>query len=235
MNLKKQVIGIIGAMREEITPLLEYYKEYETISYANNEFYKINFNDNIIIIVQSKIGKVFSSITSSILIEKFKVDKVLFTGVAGGISKDLKIGDLMYASSVCQHDFDITAFGHKPGYIPDAGIFIDADYNLISIAKKVANELDINLKKGIIATGDQFISSNEKRDFIVKNFNASAIEMEGAAVGFTCNTLNIPFFILRSISDTANDEANINFDEFVKVAAVNSANFIMKMVERLLK
>lgn len=230
----KQVIGIIGAMKEEITPLLEYYKEYETIKYANNEFYKININGNEIVIVQSKIGKVFSSITASILIEKFKVEKVLFTGVAGGVSDDLKVGDVMYATSVCQHDFDISVFGHKIGHIPDAGIFINGDTSLIEIAKSVANDLDINLKSGIVATGDQFISSNEKRDFIVKNFNASAIEMEGASVGLTCSTLNIPFFILRAISDTANDEANISFDEFVKIAAKTSANFMIKMIKKIL-
>jgi adenosylhomocysteine/aminodeoxyfutalosine nucleosidase len=226
-------IGIMGAMVEEIEPLLEFFKEYETIEYAKNRYYKTNYNGHDIVIAYSKIGKVFASLTATIMIEKFGVEKLLFSGVAGAIDSSLKIGDLIVAKGLVQHDLDITAFGHPYGYVPEGEVCILADEELLKISKDVAKELNLELKEGIIATGDQFIASNEKKEWIEKTFKAQALEMEGASVAVVCDALNVPFFILRAISDSADMDAGFDFDEFLKSSAKVSADFIVKMVEKI--
>lgn len=230
---EKQTYGIIGAMREEIEPLLSYYEDYETIKHANNEYYLVELKDKRIIICQSKIGKVFAAMTTTILIEKFNCFKILFTGVAGGVNPNLKVGDLIVAEKTCQHDFDITAFSHPHGYIPDLGEFVVSDKNLINLAKKISQKNNIDLKIGTIATGDQFISSKDKKNWIANTFNADAIEMEGASVAQVCENYNIKYLIIRSISDTAEDNAGINFDEFMEMAAQRSAKFLIEIINNL--
>jgi len=226
-------IGIMGAMVEEIEPLLEFFKEYETIEYAKNRYYKTNYNGHDIVIAYSKIGKVFASLTATIMIEKFGVEKLLFSGVAGAIDSSLKIGDLIVAKGLVQHDLDITAFGHPYGYVPEGEVCILADEKLIKISKDVAKDLNLELKEGIIATGDQFIASSEKKEWIEETFKAQALEMEGASVAVVCDALNVPFFILRAISDSADMDAGFDFDEFLKSSAKVSADFIVKMVEKI--
>lgn len=226
-------IAIMGAMIEEIEPLLEYFKEYKVVEYANNKFYEIRYKNLDLVIANSKIGKVFASLTATIMIEKFGCEKLLFTGVAGGISDDLKIGDLIFADKLCQHDVDITAFGHPYGFIPESEVFINTDKNLLNLADKILSKEGIKLRKGIIVTGDQFIASKDKKDWIRKTFNGDALEMEGASVAVVCNSLKIPFLILRSISDIADMDANFDFDEFLKKSAKTSSKFIISMIDEL--
>ncbi len=226
-------IGIMGAMVEEIEPLLKYFNNIEVVEYAKNRYYKAKYNSYDIIIAYSKIGKVFASLTATIMIEKFGVEKLLFSGVAGAINPNLKIGDLIVAKGLCQHDLDITAFGHPYGYVPEGEVCIYADKELIKLSKSVAKELGIELKTGIIATGDQFIASQERKEWIGSTFQADAIEMEGASVAVVCDALNVPFFILRAISDSADMDAGFDFDEFLKSSAKISAEFIIKIVKLL--
>ena len=227
------MIAILGAMQEEITPILEMVGEYKTTEYANNKFYEANYKGNDLVIAYSKIGKVNAAITATLMIEKFKASKLLFTGVAGSLDESLKIGDMLYATSLVQHDLDITAFGHPYGFVPGTSIFVKSDETLNELAKNVASKKDMNLNSGIIATGDQFICDNEKKEWIKKIFNASATEMEGASVALVCETLGVPFFILRAISDGAGNEAEFDFDKFLQDSANVSAKFILEMVESL--
>jgi adenosylhomocysteine/aminodeoxyfutalosine nucleosidase len=224
-------IAILGAMEEEIEPLLSHFGEYETIEYAENKFYKANYKGLELVVAYSKIGKVFATMTTSILIEKFKCEKLLFSGVAGGINPELKIGDLIIGTGLCQHDLDITEFGHPHGYVPGGEVCTLADESLVAIAKDVAESKSIPVKTGIIATGDQFVACNDKKCFIQEKFEADALEMEGAAVAVTCKTLGVPFFVLRAISDTADMDAGFSFDEFLKSSAKNSADFIVSMLD----
>ena len=224
-------VAIMGAMPEEIEPLLAQVEKINRVEYANNIYYEATYKGKEVVIAYSKIGKVFASLTATILIEKFGCNKLLFSGVAGAISPELKIGDLIIANSLCQHDLDITAFGHPYGYVPEGQVCIHTDKNLCKIAKEVAKKNNLELKEGIIATGDQFVSSVDRKDFISKTFNAHAIEMEGASVAVVCDALNVPFFILRAISDSANEEADIDFDAFLKSSAKISADFILDMVD----
>ena len=167
------------------------------------------------------------------MVEKFKASKLLFTGVAGSLDESLKIGDMLYATSLVQHDVDITAFGHPHGYVPETSIFIKSDDALNALASSVAAEKGIELKGGIIATGDQFICDNAKKEWLKATFKADAAEMEGASVALVCESLGVPFFVLRAISDEAGGSAEFDFDKFLQDSANVSAQFMLAMIERL--
>jgi len=227
-------IGIMGAMVEEIKPILDLVDEIETeIDYANNKYYKAKYNNTNLIIAYSKIGKVNSALTAATMIEKFEIDMLLFSGVAGAINENLKIGDLIVATKLCQHDLDITAFGHPYGYVPESKVFVETNEKLNNIAKSVAKKLNIKLLEGIIATGDQFIADPKRKEWIKETFNADAIEMEGASVGFVCDSLGVPFFVLRAISDSADMDAGFDFDKFLEGSAKESAKFLIEMLEEI--
>jgi adenosylhomocysteine/aminodeoxyfutalosine nucleosidase len=226
-------LAIMGAMEEEITPLLEYFTDIKKNEYANNIYYECKLDNLDVVIAYSKIGKVFSTLTASTMIQKFGCDTLLFSGVAGGINPELKIGDLIVASKLSQHDLDITAFGHPHGYVPGGEVFVNTDENLKKIALDVAKENNIKIIEGIIATGDQFVCDEKRKEFISNTFNADALEMEGASVAVVCDALDVPCLILRAISDTADMDAGFNFDEFLESSAKNSAKFLMRIVKKI--
>ncbi len=226
-------IAIMGAMREEIEPILAAVGDYTSEEYAGNIFYSANYAGHELIIAYSKIGKVFSAITASVMLERYGAKALLFSGVAGGISKDLKIGDLIMASALCQHDVDITAFGHPYGFIPEGSVMIESDGDLRSLASEIAVDMGIDLYEGIIATGDQFVAFSERKTWIEKTFHADALEMEGGSVACVCHNFGVPFFVLRAISDSADGEAGMDFDTFLQSSAQVSAKFILEMVKRL--
>ena len=227
-------LAIMGAMEEEIEPLLSHFDSVNVVDFANNKYYEVNYKGLDIVIAYSKIGKVFASLTATTMIEKFGCETLLFSGVAGGINPELKIGDLIIADKLCQHDLDITAFGHPHGFVPGGQVFVETSKALNDIAKEVATENGLKVIEGCIATGDQFVHSNERKVFIESTFKADALEMEGASVAVVCDALNIPFFILRAISDTADMDAGFDFDEFLKSSAKNSADYLIKIVDKLI-
>lgn len=226
-------LAIMGAMEEEIEPLLKHFDEVKTSDYADNKYYEVSYNGLEIVIAYSKIGKVFASLTASTMIQKFGCDTLLFSGVAGGINPKLKIGDLIIADKLCQHDLDITAFGHPNGFVPGGSVFVETSKELRQVAFDVAHENMIPVLEGTIATGDQFVHSSDQKDFIETTFKADALEMEGASVAVVCDALNVPFFILRAISDTADMDAGFDFDEFLKSSAKTSADYLIKIVDKL--
>ncbi|NOR56284.1 MAG: 5'-methylthioadenosine/adenosylhomocysteine nucleosidase [Sulfurovum sp.] len=223
-------IAIMGAMPEEVEPIVSQLDNLKKTVYAANTYYEGSYKGQEVVVAYSKIGKVFATLTATILIEKFNCDTLLFSGVAGAISDDLKIGDLIIADGLCQHDLDITAFGHPYGFVPEGEVCIPTDVSLRNIAKEVASNKGLTLKEGVIATGDQFVANAERKDWIGDTFKAAALEMEGASVAVVCSALDIPFFILRAISDSADMDASFNFDEFLESSAKISANFILSMV-----
>lgn len=228
-------IAIMGAMPEEISPILERLDSYKMVEYAGNRYYEATYAGVDLIIAYSKIGKVFSTLTATTMIEHFGAEKLLFSGVAGAISSKLKVGDLIVATKLSQHDLDITAFGHPHGYVPEGSVFVEADRAMIELSKKVALDLGKNIQEGIIATGDQFVANEERKNWIGVTFGADALEMEGGSVAVVCNALNVPFFILRSISDAADMDASFSFDEFLQTSAKESADFVMKMVQSIVE
>lgn len=230
---KFKTIAIIGAMREEITPLLEHFKDYESIEKGGNTFYKITHKSHNIIIAYSKIGKIHAALTCATMILHFGAECIIFSGVAGGLRADLKVGDIILATALCQYDVDISAFGHPLGFIPESKIYIKTSANLNAIAQSIAKEQGIDLKEGIVASGDSFISDNSKKGWIMEQFNAAAVEMEGASIAVVASLLSVPFCVIRSISDSADDSANISFDEFLEHSAQKSAKFVLAILEKM--
>ncbi len=228
-------IAIMGAMPEEIEPILQKLDTYEKIDFAKNSYYKGKYKGLEVVVAYSKIGKVFSTLTATTMLEMFACDMLLFTGVAGAVNSELKIGDLVVATKLAQHDLDITIFGHPYGYVPGGSVYVESDPDLRALAKVVAAKMGVKLHEGIIATGDQFIASEERKEFIARTFKADALEMEGASVAVVCDALGVPFFILRSISDAADMDAGFNFEEFVQSSAKISAEFLMKMLDELIE
>ncbi len=226
-------IAIIGAMREEIAPILERVGEYRVSQVAGNRYYECSFGGVELVIAYSKIGKVFSALTAATMIERFGAEMMLFSGVAGAISPELAIGDLIVATKLCQHDLDITAFGHPYGYVPEGAQFVETDERLRFVARDVAASMGVTLKEGVIATGDQFVADAGRKEWIAATFAADALEMEGASVAVVCDALQVPVFILRAISDAADMDASFDFDAFLESSAKVSADFIMKMVDTL--
>lgn len=228
------IIGIIGAMREEIAPLLTLYREYECIDVGGNTYYKITYKHNQIVIAYSKIGKVHAALSVTTMILRFGCEKIIFSGVAGGLANGLKVGDLVLATSLCQHDVDISAFGHAKGFIPEGKLFYDSDKQLCDMAKEVAASMKLTIKEGVVASGDQFIANGQIKDSIVKEYGAIAVEMEGASVACVCDNFKIPFCIFRSISDSADGEASVSFDAFLESSAKISADFVHRLVDKIL-
>lgn len=226
-------IAIMGAMPEEIEPLVVNLDNVQEVAYADNTFYLGTYRGQEVAVAYSRIGKVFAALTAATLIERFECDRLLFTGVAGAINDALQIGDLIVAEGLCQHDLDITAFGHPYGYVPEGAVCIWTDPDLRAIADKVAYNKGLKLQKGIIATGDQFIADPERKAWIRDTFKADALEMEGAAVAVVCHALEVPFFVLRSISDSADMDAGFDFDTFLKSSARISADFVLAMVQKM--
>lgn len=226
-------IAIMGAMPEEIAPILEKVGSYKTLEYAGNRYYEATYKGVQLVIAYSKIGKVFSTLTATTMIEHFGATKLLFSGVAGAISPTLKVGDLIVATKLSQHDLDITAFGHPFGYVPEGAVFVETDKEMVEMSKEVAAGMGKSVQEGIIATGDQFVANEERKNWIGATFGADALEMEGGSVAVVCNALGVPFFILRAISDAADMDASFSFDEFLETSAKESAEFVMKMVDKI--
>lgn len=232
MEAAMEIIGIIGAMEEEIKLIKQQMSDIQVTKKAGLEFFSGKLKNSRLIVVRSGIGKVNAAMCTQLLIDLFKPEYIINTGVAGAISEELEIGDIVLSTELIEHDFDVTAFGHKKGVIPrmDNCIF-KADEMLIERAEKSAAMLEgINIKKGIIVSGDIFVGSSELKESLLKDFSADCAEMEGAAIAHVCYLNNIPFLVIRAMSDKANGEANSNFDEFVIMAATNSKKLIFSML-----
>lgn len=231
-----EVIGIIGAMDEEVLTLKEKMSLKEVRSIASLEFYVGTLNDASVVVVQGGIGKVNAAVCTQILIDCFHIDAVINTGVAGAISSELEIGDVVISLDTLQHDVDATGFGYALGEVPQMGrVTFGADPHLISIAERATDVLSskTNVFTKRIVTGDQFVADKKRKEFIKETFDGFCTEMEGSAIAQTCVVNKIPFVIIRSISDKADDSAEMNFAEFTQLAASNSCKIIMKMLEIL--
>lgn len=230
------MIGIIGAMEEEVTQLKAKMNIKETKTLKKLNFYIGSLHNKDIVVVRCGIGKVNAALCTQIMIDNFDIHAVINTGVAGGLDDKLSIGDIVISSDTIQHDFDTTKFGDPVGYISDIDMedaFFKADTKLINIAEQVGKTM-IHTKVfvGRIASGDQFISSKEVKNKIKNNCNAYCTEMEGAAIAHACYINEVPFLIIRAISDNADDTSGISFEEFVNMAAQNAADMIEKIINK---
>lgn len=233
-QMNEKVIGIIGAMSEEVEILREKMEIENTKKIAGMEFYQGTLDGENIVLVQSGVGKVNAAACAQILADYFGVNYLINSGVAGGLDPDVKVGDIVISTDAVQHDVDITALGEEPGVISrmESSVFT-ADEKLIQLAEDSAKALseDIHVFKGRIASGDQFIASNEQREKIAQTFAPYAVEMEGAAIAHVAQLNNIPFVIIRAISDDANGESNVTYVDFVELAAENASQMIEQMIK----
>lgn len=224
-------IGIIVAMQEELDEILNIMDTIKEEEIYNVNFKKGNIGENNIIVVKSGVGKVNAARTTQILIDKFNINTIINVGSAGALNSKLNIGDIVIADKLIQHDFDITAFNHKKGYITDVGDYIYCDKDLVMKLEKVANNMradkienkEYKFITGTIASGDIFCTDVEMKNKIYSKFGAECVEMEGAAIAQVCYLDNIPFVVMRSISDSPNGNNAIVFDEFVKLASKRCA------------
>lgn len=228
-------IGIIGAMDEEIELLLANLSDMTEQQQASVRYYKGELYGHSVVVCKSGVGKVNAAITTQVLIDRFHVERVLFTGVAGAVSPLLDIGDIVISSECIQHDMDVSALGYKLGEIPyQTSSTFAADSELIASAEQACQELfPERYTRGVVLSGDQFIASREKVRELYETFNGACTEMEGAAVAQTCYANGIPFVIIRSMSDKADGSAHVNFAEFTVTASTHSVQIIEKMLRHL--
>ncbi|CAM3259753.1 5'-methylthioadenosine/adenosylhomocysteine nucleosidase [Streptobacillus felis] len=222
------MIGIIGAMHEEIVVIKEEMKNLIVKDVSGNKFYLGLLNDKEVVLVESGIGMVNASIITTLLINEFKVDKIYFSGVAGSTSELLKIGDIVISTRLQEYLFDATEFGYEMGKIPRMSTSIFKPGNILKEAEDRLSEENIYF--GGIVSGDKFVSNNEEKKFIGKNFDSLCLDMESAAVAHSATVLGVDFLIIRSISDTVNGDATMEFEKFVNLAAQNSKNILTKLI-----
>ena len=231
-----KTIGIIGAMEVEVAILKEKMEDVRIIKKASMDFYEGILAGKKVVVVRSGIGKVNAGICAQILADVFSVDAIIITGIAGSLNKNINIGDIVLSTDVVQHDMDATGFGYRKGQIPQMPVFFfNADDNLRRLAAEVCKEVnpDIQVFEGRIASGDQFVCDQDVKNRIVSEFSAYATEMEGAAIGQAAYLNEIPFLVVRAISDKADGSAQMDYSEFEKAAVDHSVRLTLNMLARI--
>lgn len=228
------MIGIIGAMEEEVAAIKEYMNIINTKTILDCTFYQGTIENKEIVLLQGGIGKVNAAICTTLLLTNYKIDFVINIGSAGGLCLNQEVGDIIISDEVCQYDFDVTAFANRVlGEVPGLPPKIKADQELIDKAKKVLENLKLNCEVGLIVSGDKFVADKSIVDYIKNNFaEAKCCEMEAAAVGQTCYKSNTRFIIARSLSDVFNKgDSTVQFDEYLNKAAKASALMCVALIK----
>ncbi|MBO4293475.1 MAG: 5'-methylthioadenosine/adenosylhomocysteine nucleosidase [Clostridia bacterium] len=223
-------IGIIVAMQEEKEAIKKLLKDIEVDEKYGLKFEKGKIENTNCILVESGVGKVNAARTTQVLISEYNVDKIINAGAAGAITNTLNIGDILIAQHVVQHDFDITAFGHKKGYISNVGDIIHCDKQLLNKFKTILkeNESEYNIKIGIVASGDIFCTEEKMKNKINSKFDADVVDMECASIAQVAYLDEIPFISIRCISDIPNGENASTFDENLQLASERCAEIVKK-------
>ena len=230
------MIGIIGAMEEEVAVLKEKMEIEETVQYALMHFCRGRLCGKDVVIVRSGIGKVNAGICAQILVDKFAVDILINTGIAGSLDAAIDIGDMVISTDLVEHDMDATIFGDPLGQVPRMDTFsFPADPVLIEKAVAANEEANPDIKTftGRIVSGDQFVSSAEVKEKLVKHFGAKCTEMEGAAIAHAAYLNQISCVIIRAISDKADNSATMDYPTFEKQAIEHSVRLVCSLLPRL--
>lgn len=221
------MIGIIAAMNVEMESLRSYIENPVTETVSGITFVSGMLEGKEVVTAVCGIGKVFAAMCVQTMILRYKPDCIVNTGVAGTLTDKLTIGSIAVSSAVVQHDMDTSALGDPVGMISGINkVLLPASGDLCDQLSACATVLGIRTETGVIASGDQFISSSEKKDAIVKTFGAIACEMEGAAIGQVCYVNRVPFCVLRAISDSADGSSHMDYPTFVGMAAEQSVKLL---------
>ena len=238
--MKNKTICIIGAMECEVEKLKQKLEGLKTAHNGKMIIYTGSLYGHNVILTQSGVGKVNAAIGTQYIIDKYSPDFIINTGIAGGVAKGLRVGDLVIGSELVQHDFDVSAIGYARGYMctgvnPDKPTVFYSDKKLIKKYEEAVKK-SISLVKvhtGTIASGDVFVSDNGRKKEIHDIFNAAAVEMEGAAIAQTAAKNEVPFIIVRAISDLADDNAATEHEFVETEIAALSALSVEKLVETI--
>ena len=226
--------GIIGAMEQEVTLLRDKIENRQTLTLAGCEIYTGSLNGVEVALLKSGIGKTAAALGTTLLLELCKPDVIINTGSAGGLAPTLHVGDIVVSDEVRYHDADVTAFGYEPGQMAGCPAAFIADEKLIAAAEQVIKQLDLNAVRGLVVSGDAFINGAEPLARIRSTFpQAIAVEMEATAIGHVCHQFKVPFVVVRAISDVADKESHLSFDEFLSVAAKQSSLMVENLLAQL--
>ncbi|MDN2487508.1 5'-methylthioadenosine/S-adenosylhomocysteine nucleosidase [Kosakonia sacchari] len=227
-------IGIIGAMEEEVTLLRDKIENRQTLNVGGSEIYTGTLNGTEVALLKSGIGKVAAAMGATLLLERCQPDVIINTGSAGGLTATLKVGDIVVSDEARYHDADVTAFGYDIGQLPGCPAGFKADDKLIAAAEACIGELNLHAVRGLIVSGDAFINGADGLAKIRHNFpQAIAVEMEATAIAHVCHNYGVPFVVVRAISDVADQESHLSFDEFLVVAAKQSSLMVETLVQKL--
>lgn len=225
--------GIIGAMELEVETLKSKMTVSRIVKKAGMEFFEGSLNGAQAVIVRSGVGKVNAALCVQILVDLFEVTHIINTGVAGSLNAKLDIGDILISRDALHHDVDATIFGYRPGEVPQLGIReFPADDRLVQLAKASCERVnaDCHAVIGRVVSGDQFISNREVKEKLIAGFQGDCAEMEGASIAHGAYLNQVPFVIIRAISDKADDSAEMDYPTFERAAALHSAALVEDMV-----
>jgi adenosylhomocysteine nucleosidase len=240
------MIGIIGAMEEEVTILQDLMQKRAVEKIGSFEYFTGTLEDKQIVLLRCGIGKVNAAIGAALLIDNFRPELIINTGCAGGVNPAgltpvLNFGDVVVSSSLVYHDFDISVFGHAVGQIPGMkDAFFHVEKNVVEMGLRAIDELkresrlpaSLNHVEGLIGSGDVFVCETARVDKIVRTFPAiRAVEMEGAAIAHACHLFGVPCLVIRAMSDIAGEESPMKFDEYLPIAAKHSSEIVKRIVK----
>ncbi len=230
------MLGIIGAMEQEVAKLKELMEEAKIVEKAGFQFYEGKLSGCDAVVVQAGIGKVNAARCTQALIDLFPVTAVVNTGVAGSLDAKIDIGDIVLSTDAVEHDMDVSPLGYAVGQTPGVDVLAyPADEKLRALAKECCEKVnpDIKVFEGRVASGDQFISAKEKKEWIISNFGGSCAEMEGASIAHVAYLNQVPYLVVRAISDKADDSADMDYPTFEAQAIVHTVNLMTEMAARL--
>ena len=229
-------IGVIGAMNEEVASLKEAMDITNTETIADMEFCEGKLNDKDVVVVQCGMGKVNAGLCAQTLIREFNVNYIINTGVAGSLSNELDIKDMVVSTEAVQHDFDVSPIGFEKGEIPYTGLnAFPADETLRKLAVETINEIapDCKVLEGRICSGDQFVYTSEQKENIINQFGGLCCEMEGGSIAQTCYLNHVPYVIIRAISDKFDGSNELDYEIFKVDAAKNCAAIVENMISKI--
>ena len=228
----KADIGIIGAMSVEVEALTLELENRTTESVGGIKFNTGSLFGKKIVIAQCGVGKVFASICAEAMIIKYSPSLIVNTGVGGALVADLRPTDIVIAESLVQHDMDTSPLGDPKGLISGINkVYFDTDSRAVELLSSAAERLGLRAGRGRIASGDKFVADKADKVRIAADFSADVCEMEGAAIAQTAFVNGTPFVVIRAISDSADGSANMDYMEFLPVAAKNSAALTLELIK----
>jgi adenosylhomocysteine nucleosidase len=228
------MLGIVGGSDKEMEVILEGMKVRRKAKKGDASFYEGTLGKKKVVVCVSGLGKVAAAVATQMLIYDYKVDRIVFIGVAGALSPDLDIGDFVVSKDCMQHDVDMTPLGVEPGkFLYSKQMVYPADKKLIDKAQVALKAAGFRSFVGRVLSGDQFVSDHGKSERLRKDMGGDCIEMEGAAAGYVCSVHKVPFVVLRQISDRADHAAKIDWEFFSEKAAQDAFDVISEMLKKI--